>query len=551
MFMNVMTKVQQIFNHQSIDHHLDLKGDFPGVTELEMLTHAKEQLAKVDLLAKRKFKANIQLVLNLDESTYRKVLTVTHHYLTVLKDNAHLRDSIESAVYEYLRQLYTTYTQIIDEAVDQEKVALSIDEINLVLVRYLNVLFLMAKWRYFDDQPAPLGVWHYVYQVVRLAERFSITSKNLFLYDFQNKETSIAAVLERGFMLDTLQTGSYTELQIELAERVLKTWATNPVISKDNEKNTYQFFIQLDSDKRPQRLRGEKGHADFRYWRTARVVDLIETYLCAVDTRKSLDEFNLTTMASAEDIVQLFKKLRVDWCVKGYKRQRRSEQRKSSLAKLTVSHGIENVCARISRGQSNFKATNVNIENASSEFALANEGVLLESFPSELNAFSSETWSMIEESDSGFSVELGREISHWVKTGVLIGYSITGQDDAIAIAEIKTVRKRANGTYRLGLLKISHNATALEVFLLHKTDASNAVQGYEVDDGSDGMAYSAGFLSLLIDEGENKKSKLIVPKRMYKHAHRYKVRIGNSEHLFTAGEVVSKHHGWVCFKAIV
>lgn len=326
MLSNVIHKVNQVFSHQN-HHNLNWDDDFSGMTELEALIEVKDQLSKIDFLKQRNLKDKIQLVLNMDEKSYRKVQNITYNYLISIRNNGNLKRSVAVVVYEYLRQLSKVYILIFDECFHQNKLKLNTETINLIIARNLNAAFMMAKWRYFADQPAPLGVWSNVHKIIKISEDLLIMNKSLFLYDFQNKETSIATILEGGFMLDTLQKGSYSQLQIELTNRMLKTWSSNPLISKEYKHNEYQFFIHLDDDNGPQRLRGAQQHLDFRYWKTSRIVDLMETYLCAADARKSLDEFNFITMATTEDVVQLFKKLRVDWRVEGYKRQCRNEQK--------------------------------------------------------------------------------------------------------------------------------------------------------------------------------------------------------------------------------
>lgn len=553
MLNNVINKVQQAFSQQDLNHVVDWSDGFSGATELEALIQAKEQLTKIELLTKKDLKVKVKLVLSLDASAYRKTQVVTHNYLTTLRENDDLKKSIEVVVYEYLRRLYATYTLLLDEALSQQKLKLSNDEVNLVLARYLNSLFAMAKWRYFDDQPAPLGVWTNVHKVIRLAEELMIMDKSLFLYDFQNKETNIATILYRGFMLDSLQKGSYTQLQTELTERVLKTWLNSALISKDYAHDEYQFFIHLEEDKRPERLRGAKGHSDFRYWKTTRIVDLMENYLCAVDTGKPLDIFNLKNMAASEDFVELFRKLRVDWSVEGYKRQRRTARRKPTIAMMEVCHSIEDICLRVRRLRSKSATPRSSLSTLRNTvpqggFAPTNDGILLESFSGQINTLGIENWTMLEESDTGFSVVLTEGKNSWVKSGALVGYSTQNDSNTVAVAEIKTIRKRADGSYRLGLLKVTNHAVAIKVSLLQKTNVFDTVEGYEVDDG---LSYSADFLSLFIDEGESRKSKLIVPRNMYKRAHRYKVKIHGEYREVLAGEVVNKHHNWVCFEVII
>ncbi len=552
MLSSVMHKVQEVFHHHDAEETLNWNDEFSRASDIDALIDAKEKLVEVDALFKKDLKNKMKLVLSLDEAAYIRVQQVTHQYLTALSNNHTMKQSIQVVMYEYLRRLYATYTIILDEVLNKHEAKFDTEAMQLILARYLNALFLMAKWRYFDDQAAPSGVWSNVHKVIRLAESMSLMNKNLFLYQTQKKETSIAAILERGFMLDTLQKGSYSQLQIELTDRVLKMWSSNPIISNEYRHDSYQFFIHLEKDERPQRLRGVKHHEDFRYWKTVRVVGLIENYLCAVETKKPLDAFQLKALASTEDMVQLFKKLRVDWCVEGYKRQRRGEKRKLSFHMMDVSHGIESICLRIARlqGESLTPADNTH----SSELAIDDQymigDITLDSSSNQLNMNGRQSWQMVEESKTGFSVQLGTDIAPWVKSGALIAYDVEGMQ-RIAIAEIKTVRKRADGSYRLGMLKLSSQPIALRASLLQKKNVFNPVEGYEVDDGEDNFTYTPEFLSLYINETEGQKPKLIVPKGKYKRAHRYRVKMMDGvERMALAGEVVSKHHNWVCFELI-
>jgi len=343
MLSSVMQKVQRVINPELGQQNADWINPNHRMTELETLSEAKQKLSDLCLIKSKDLIRKIQIVLDMDERLYPKLQESTRNYLKSLSNNESLKLEVEEVVFHYLKQLYITYTKVIVEYQQQNQGLLNAEKLHLLIARFLNAAFMLAKWRYFDDLPAPLGVWDNVHKIIRVAEELSIMNKQMFLYEFQNKETSLAAILERGILLDTLQKGSYTQVQIELTDRVLKQWAENPKITKQyTQQNQYQFFIHLEKDKRPQRVRGAKQHRDFRYLSTVRIVDLIEDYLCAVDTRKPLAEFNLMKLSQPEDIVYLFKMLRKEWCIKGYKRQRRDEERFAKFEMLNVSKNISN-----------------------------------------------------------------------------------------------------------------------------------------------------------------------------------------------------------------
>ena len=88
------------------------------------------------------------------------------------------------------------------------------------------------------------------------------TRNHLFLYDFQSKETSVAAILKRGFMMDTLQKGNFSRLQIQLTDQILKIWSTNPVFVNKYKQERHHFFIALESDRGPERIRAIEKFAE-------------------------------------------------------------------------------------------------------------------------------------------------------------------------------------------------------------------------------------------------------------------------------------------------
>jgi hypothetical protein len=548
MLGTVIHKVQEVIYSNALPHKADLIHHFSGLTEMELLSKVTEQLMQVGKIKHKQLLRSIDFVISLDEEVYPKLRSVTHNYLKSMSKNIDLQNEVQEAVHQYLRQLYTAYAIVITAYQNQSKLKLTPEKTNLLLGRFLNAAFIMAKWRYFDDQPAPLGMWKSVHKVIRVAEELAVMNSVFFLYEFQRKETSIAALLKRGFMLDTLQAGSYSQIQIELTDRILKTWSTNPLITnRIARQKEYQFFIHLSEDNRPQRIRGAKQHKDFRFWRTNDVLDLIESYLCAVDTRRPLDQFNIHTMASTEDIVSLFKKLRVDWCVKGYKRQRRVEDRSAKFSVLNVSHGIHDICQRV-------RALN-HVGTKTSNNANYDQLSLLPTNESqhnyELNIIARENWVMLEESSSGFSVELGIELRSWVKAGTLIGYSTIDNANHIALAEIRAVRKKANGTCRIGLLKISPKAIVIDANKLQKSTSHYSISGHIADGGEENIAYSDSFSGLFIEGELQERSRLILPRCHYKRAARYRLKINDDYHLVLAGQVVSNHREWVCFELIV
>lgn len=552
MLGNVINTVQRAIKHQDLNEDLDWIDTLAGMTDLDALIAIKDQLSKIDFFYPKQLKNKIDLVLDVDEDSYQKVKRITHNYLIKMKNDKNLKGDIQVVVYEYQRQLYASYSQMLDAYKAQVKVKLTPEQINLVLARYLNAAFMMSKWRYFDDQPAPFGVWDNVHKIIRIAEELSILNKNLFLYSFQIKETSIATLLKRGFMVDTLHKGNYSELEVELTDRILKIWSTNPLIVNTFKPNRYHFFIQLEDGKGPERLRVQERFSNCRYWKTTRLIDLMEAYLCAVNMQKPLREFGLEKVARASVIVKLLKKLRMDWCVEGYARQRRAEKRKQKNSLINVSQGISVIHRRLMNIQDQQKEQQAERDGFTFELKVATHAInpTFSTNPTP-SALGNENWWMVDESKSGFAVDFGQELANWAETGLLVGYTEMGYKNSFYLAEIKSVRKLANGTHRAGFKKISHNVAAVQLSFVEKTAVAEPVEGYYLDDGQENVSYSDVFSGFLVDNDATHTPKLLVSRKQYTRDKIYNLNIDGDNHLIKAGKVINKQRNWILFEAIL
>lgn len=543
-----MNKLQVAFLHQNIDLNTIWMDSLSGMGELEALVMAQTKLAKIDFDQTKSLKEKIDLVLEIDNKTNLIVKKITYKYLSLLRNNRDLQSEIQNATFMYQRQLYSVYTQFFDFYENQTKVKFENETLNLVLARLLNAAFTMAKWRYFDDQSAPVGTWENVHKVIKAAENLSVMNTNLFLYQKDFKEKSIASILECGFMLSTLHKGNYSHLQIQLSEQVLKIWAANPLIVNGYKQDRYQFCLVLEKDRAPERMRVFEKFADYRFWKTTRLVDLIEAYLCAVDMQKSLESFGLEKIAPTSEMVKLFKKLRVEWCVMGYQRQRRKETRLKTNKVLQISHGLTGVCQSMTALQTILRPNAAEKGEFSFELKAAIYRKSQFVYSKQPSTIGNENWWLVDESARGFAVDLGKEVSRWVEAGKLIGYPSPEDQSAFSLAEIKSVRKLANGSYRAGIEVVSKQPHALQVSRIEAEKTNEVVSGYLVENVELGHSRSKTFDALLINPNKEKPNSLmtlIMPRNEYKRGTQYRVTIDGEDKVVLAGRVISKQRDWI------
>lgn len=556
MFTSVIQKIQTVIHHQEVQKNLEWMDTLTNMDELDALKETTVHIAQIKFDSGATLKRELDILLEIDQKTYREAKRTTIKYLNLLKSKKESEVNIYNAVYAYQRQLYLAYTQFLDFYQAQTKVLLSDETLILALARLLNAAFSMTKWRYFDDQPAPQGTWINVCKVIKCAENLSLLNTNLFLYEHQKKETSLASLLKQGFMMSTLHKGNYSRLQIQLTDQILKVWATNPILVNKFKRDKHHFFINMESDRGPERIRSVEKFSEYRFWRVTRLLDLIEAYLCAANTDKALAEFGLEKMASTESLVKLFKKLRVDWCAEGHERQRRKEARFKKNKLIHVIYGLNNICRLL--GDANASLFEKPQPRNSFEFEMKlasyrNKDQSPSAYQASRAEAGSENWWLVDESEKGIGVELGKTYSKWIEPGKLIAYTSPENKKIYVIAEIKSVRKQANGNYRAGLEIIGTHGTSVRIGRLDKNNLAEALDGYFVDDstahaGELSVGDTNTFVGLLLDQQDDTKlnrASLIVPRSEYKRGNKFVLKQQGGEKVLEMGIPLMKQREWV------
>lgn len=538
----VTQKIQSILQQQELHKTLAWLDSIGDISDLDAIKLANVQLAKIKFDSANSLKIQIEIALEIDRKIYQNVKNLTNRYLVVLKTKHDLAQDIYDALYAYDRQLFMVYSQFL-EAYQDHKEVFALPKITLILCRQLNAIFAMAKWRYFDDQPAPIGTWQAVSKVIVQAEDLEITNQKLFLYDHFKQATSIAGLLKQGFMLGVLNRSTYTSAEIQIVSLVLNVWATNPFIARQFQRDKYHFFINLNKDTGSERIRRLEKHGQYRFWKTTRLIDKIESYLCAVYLQKPLTEFGLDNIAPATVLAALFKKLRVDWCIEGYQRQRRKQPRRKEAAAVTVSYGLHAICHRLAIVQEKHK-----LQIADSAMREATERKNKQAPQTQFDGMFDQKWWLADESASGIAFDLGRELNEWVEPGKLVGYFSPEDTSLFIIAEIKNLRKLPNGVYRAGLEIISKQCVSINVARVDQEKSTEVLSGYYVDDVEVDIGKLNYFSSLLLknkDTNESHKTSLILPRDQYKRGGKYQLSLEGEDKTLIAGGLLMKQRDWV------
>lgn len=539
----IAKKIQAILMHEKATPDETILLQFQGLSSSDALKQAVQVMA--DLSANPKISAEICLkcLLKLDEGMQPHLEQMTAKRLKVKLYNRDVGMVIEGLVYPYYRRLFSEYFRLLG-LLHSTNHKFSLEKSGAVLLycRTLNAAFNMMMWRYFDDQPAPAEAWTAIHDLFKHAEKSSLLYERVMLYPTMTKPVDIATSMAGGLMLSTLQKENYNPTEIHIVSRLLFDWVRQIGFEKAYAQNKYQYFVNLNQDKGAERIRAFDRTADYRYWRTDFIALKIADHLAAISANAVDKNSDIRGYASMRTMTKLFKKLSQDWSPSTYKRQRRSNTREKETHRLLVTSGLSQICKQLTRFQQqgwqqdnkpifDIKATTLD------QMHLTQTKNLLMGL---------DEWVLLDKSETGFGVDLGREPSPWVEAGKLVGFQHPSQQDAYVIAEIKHVKRQKNGTYRAGLQLISLHSLSMQLIKLDQTQVELS-KGFYLDyDESDADLMRVSCVWIPPSVGQTQvKSSVIIPINEYQRNRQFKIDINGEEKTLVLGVALEMQSEWV------
>lgn len=548
MFANILNRFSRQPDEKP-DYHSVFLSKLDKIDDYEVLKASADFIAKLKATEDINLESCMQALYAIEEKNKPLLDGFVTKYLTIKDINKKLANELELANYTYLRQIYLAYLQTTDAYFKQDPTLFSKKEAAKLFCRQLTAGFAMAKWRYFDDRPAPVDFWLRVYKTFSHAEMLSILDEKVAIFTSDETPTNCQILILVGQMLSTLQINNYSAKEIQLTEQFLKHWMQTITFEKSSEVDQYQFYCDLTADFGCKRTRLIKPSNQYRLWKTGELIQQMDDFLVAIETNKVSQSSYILQMGKVADTTNLFKKLRLDWAVNNYKRQRRNSSREKVDYVLQVHYGLEQICQHLMRAKKSYQA---HADHFDFELALDSHKKMMnaQSTNSIVMDIAIEKWQMVDKSATGFGVNLGRNPADWVKVGKLIGYYSPENKSEYQLAEIKSIKRQADGQYKAGLEVIGQPSQLVQASLVDEKQSS-AVSGYVVDDSSIGDNLASTFASILLkttpslDTKNQPVASIIMPSISYQRGGQYKVNIDDHDIQIQTGAIVARNAEWV------
>ncbi|HLX21805.1 MAG TPA: hypothetical protein VKR38_00555 [Usitatibacter sp.] len=132
----------------------------------------------------------------------------------------------------------------------------------------LNAIHSFVKWGYFMNEPGRAIPWKQVHALYSLAEVDGYSQVPFVLHPAQPSfKPSVQSLYLRTLLLDVLNTGSLSKVQIEIADGWFSSWCNDYSLDTEYSSRNHLFFVDLGSDTGMRLMRPDSHGDSMRYVR--------------------------------------------------------------------------------------------------------------------------------------------------------------------------------------------------------------------------------------------------------------------------------------------
>lgn len=132
----------------------------------------------------------------------------------------------------------------------------------------LNSIHSFVKWGYFLNEPGRAIPWKQVHALYSLAEVDGYAQVPFMLHPAQPSfKPSVQSLYLRTLILDVLNTGSLSKVQIEIADGWFSSWCNDYTLDSEYSERSHLFFVDLASDQGMRIMRPDSVGETMRYIR--------------------------------------------------------------------------------------------------------------------------------------------------------------------------------------------------------------------------------------------------------------------------------------------
>jgi len=310
----------------------------------------------------------------------------------------------------------------------------------VIAARALRALGLELKWAFMRYGPVDPTVWGRFGALYAQSEAGGYALKTCSVYPGPQAESTVQREYLKALMLAISATDSLLPRKLEIAERIISQFA-DAFVMKREPVGRCHYFVDLQAAKPPARMIAQVNPApSVRYFGPGAGYDRVERLVDTITTSGAIpSDVNLGGTYESSVVSEVARHLGRYWSATPPSRR---EERRRSVARMHVVHDFDDVLAIIS-GESRDLDFQQNIE----------------------------TWTVENESASGFGAVIPQSASDWLRVGTLLGIKLE-DGNAWGVGIVRRLTNQAGQQRYVGIQTLARGGARVKLFPMNAHDPS-------------------------------------------------------------------------------
>ena len=334
--------------------------------------------------------------------------------------------------FQFSRELGATYQFLIDQYRQRASGAELLQPVLPVLVaRAIRALRVELKWSLLRHGPVDQVLWKLAGGLYSYAEGTNIASENLKIYPGTQEFSSVQLEYLQVLMLWVSATDTLPPENLHLVESLVEHYAEFFALVRTPRRGCH-YFVDVAGGAPPARLIERVAPAlGIRYFGPDKAASMLDRMIETISERGMVPpELNPGGMHKAASILEVVDHLARYWDPTP---PTRTSERATALARISVVHDFDSILAMVS-GDSQELDFDSNVE----------------------------TWSVENESQSGFGAVVHETASDWLEIGSVLGIRVE-EGASWGIGLVRRLTRPAAGTMYVGIESLSRGVVKVRV----------------------------------------------------------------------------------------
>ncbi len=492
------------------------------------------------------YRAVMDLLISLEDVNFVRLEKLSNQFVQVENLKPEIEVNLSDTCYNYCRQVYIAHLKVIEQVLNPNKYILEGHLPIIIIARAIFAAMNMMKWRMLTQSNPPTKMWIQIYMLYRIASQQALLNMPIELFKL-SPSTTLSAYFVQVCMLGQLVQSNLSKQQVDIAYRILTTWLTRALISKNETPEQHLFYIDLEKDAAAKRMRNFEPNEQCRYWELDELEKLITIALTVTDRGEIPDSLKLAKLDNAKRLNSTLNIMLAEWTKSNYVRQRRKEERQATSKTAKVNAGILNICNQVLQANQISSGLRLSRDGQSFDERLRGHTVLTQSTGLGVNSGSLDTWIVTDESPHGLGTRVNKYANILARPDKLIALIMDEDPGQTVIGMIRGVKPTTGNQLKVGIEIMSRHPIWVQLKQLREgesfTDAASQMQANKQLSSVESGVFFGVYLP--IESGLSSVSTLILPKIHYRPNVFYAVNISSSPKHTKLGEPIESRDDWI------